>query len=41
MEINKLMKYEYKNDIWIIDIIKAIRTGKRQHKDITLAKCEI
>jgi len=24
MEINKLMEYKYKNDIWIIDIIKAI-----------------
>jgi len=28
MEINKLMEYKYKNDIWIIDIIKAIQTGK-------------
>jgi hypothetical protein len=41
MEINKLMEYEYKNNIWIIDVIKAIWMGKRQHKDITLAKCEI
>jgi len=24
MEINKLMEYEYKNDVWIADIIKAI-----------------
>ena len=24
MEINKLMEYKYKNDIQIIDIIKAI-----------------
>ena len=24
MEINKLMEYKYKNDIWIIDVIKAI-----------------
>jgi len=24
MEINKLMEYKYKNNIWIIDIIKAI-----------------
>ena len=22
--INKLIEYEYKNDIWIVDIIKAI-----------------
>jgi len=24
IEINKLMEYKYKNDIWIIDIIKVI-----------------
>jgi len=24
MEINKLMEYKYKNNIWIINIIKAI-----------------
>jgi len=24
MEINKLIEYKYKNNIWIIDIIKAI-----------------
>jgi len=24
MEINKLMEYKYKNNIWIADIIKAI-----------------
>ena len=24
IEINKLMEYEYKNDVWIIDIIGAI-----------------
>jgi len=24
MEINKLIEYKYKNDVWIIDIIKAI-----------------
>ena len=24
MEINELMEYEYKNDIWIIDVIKVI-----------------
>jgi hypothetical protein len=41
MEIDELMEYEYKNDVWIADVMKAIRTGKRQHKDITLAECEI
>ena len=24
MEINELMEYKYKNDVWIIDIIKVI-----------------
>jgi len=24
IEINKLMEYKYKNDVWIRDIIKAI-----------------
>jgi hypothetical protein len=24
MEIDKLIEYKYKNDLWIIDIIKAI-----------------
>ena len=24
IEINELIEYKYKNDIWIIDIIKAI-----------------
>ena len=28
IEINKLIEYKYKNDIWIIDIIKAIQMGK-------------
>jgi len=28
IEINKLMEYKYKNDIWIINIIKVIWTGK-------------
>jgi len=41
MEINKLMEYEYKNDIWIIDVMKVIWIGKRQYKDITLAECKI
>jgi hypothetical protein len=41
MEINELIEYEYKNDLWIIDIMKAIWTGKWQYKDITLAECEI
>ena len=35
------MEYKYKNNIWIVDIIKTIQTGKRQYKDIILAKCEI
>ena len=29
MEINKLIEYEYKNNIWIIDVIKAIWIGKQ------------
>jgi len=28
MEINKLMEYKYKNDVWIIDVIKVIWIGK-------------
>jgi len=24
IEINNLIKYEYKNNVWIVDIIKAI-----------------
>jgi len=24
IEINKLIEYKYKNDVWIVDIIKAI-----------------
>ena len=24
IEINKLIEYEYKNDVWIIDIMKVI-----------------
>jgi len=24
IEIDKLIEYEYKNDVWIIDVIKAI-----------------
>jgi len=24
MEINKLIEYKYKNNIWIVDVIKAI-----------------
>ena len=29
IEINKLIKYKYKNDPWIVNIIKAIQTGKQ------------
>ena len=28
MEINELIEYKYKNNAWIVDIIKAIQTGK-------------
>jgi len=28
MEINELMEYKYKNDVWIIDVMKAIWIGK-------------
>jgi len=24
IEIDKLMEYKYKNDVWIVDVIKAI-----------------
>ena len=41
IKIDKLIEYEYKNDPQITDIIKAIRTGKRQYKDITLAEYKI
>ena len=41
IEINKLIEYKYKDDPWIINIIKAIQTGKWQHKDIILTECEI
>ena len=29
MEIDELIKHKYKDDFWIINIIKAIQTGKR------------
>jgi len=41
MEINELIEYKYKNNAWIVDIMGAIQIGKRQYKNITLAKCEI
>jgi transposase InsO family protein len=41
MEIDELLEYEYARDSWITEIMKTIRAGKRQHKDITLAECEI
>ena len=41
IEIDKLIKYKYKDNPWIINIIKAIQTGKRKHKNITLAKYKI
>ena len=41
MEFDDLMSYEYKEDPWINEILEAIRTGQRQHKDITLAECEV
>jgi hypothetical protein len=28
MEIDELIKYKYKNNSWIIDMMKAIQTGK-------------
>jgi len=40
IKINKLIEYKYKNNIWIINIMKVIWTGKQQYKDITLAKCK-
>ena len=41
IEIDKLIEYKYKNNIQIIDIIKAIQTGKQQYKDIKIAEYEI
>ena len=41
MEINKLIKYKYKDDPQIINIIKAIQIGKWKHKDIILAEYKI
>ena len=41
MEIDKLIKYKYKNNPQIVNIIKAIQTGKRQNKDIIFAKYKI
>jgi hypothetical protein len=41
MEINELIEHKYKDDPWITNVIKAIQTGKRQYKNITLAKYEI
>jgi len=29
MKINELIEYKYKNDVWIIDIMKVIWIGKR------------
>jgi len=41
MNIEDLMRYEYERDPWICDVMNTIRTGKQQHKDITLSECEI
>ena len=41
IEINKLIKYKYKDDPQIINIIKVIQTGKQKYKDIILAKYKI
>ena len=40
-EIDKLIKYKYKNNAQIIDIIKAIQIGKRQYKNIIIAEYKI
>ena len=41
MEINKLIEYKYKDNPWIINIIKAIQIRKQQHKNIILTKYKI
>jgi transposase InsO family protein len=41
MDLDDLLKHEYEHDLWISEIMNAIKNGQRQHKDITLAECEI
>ncbi len=41
IKIDKLIEYEYANDLWIADVIEIIRIRKWRYKDITLAECEI
>ena len=41
IEIDKLIKYKYKDDPQIINIIKAIQIRKWQYKDIILTKYKI
>src|SRR5437667_1473928 len=41
MNLDDLMDYEYAHDPWIQSILTAAKTGQRQHKEITLAECEI
>jgi RNase H-like domain found in reverse transcriptase/Reverse transcriptase (RNA-dependent DNA polymerase)/Integrase zinc binding domain/Integrase core domain/Chromo (CHRromatin Organisation MOdifier) domain/Aspartyl protease len=41
MDLEDLMDYEYKHDPWVNEILTSVRTGQRQHRDITLSECEI
>ena len=41
MNLENLLKHEYEHDLWIFEIMNAIKNDQQQHKNIMIAECEI
>ena len=41
MNLEDLLKHEYKHDLWIFEIMNTIKNDQQQHKNIMLAECKI
>ena len=41
MNLEDLLKHEYKHDLWISEIMNTIKNNQQQHKNIILAEYEI
>ena len=41
INLENLLKHEYKHDLWISEIMNVIKNDQQQYKNIILAECEI
>ena len=41
MNLENLLKHEYKHNLWIFKMMNAFKNSQQQHKNIMLAECKI